>query len=71
MTKRFSVILGSLFVAGETVARVLYVTFPVAMTTYDGIGLNFARSINSPADTFKLIHWSFDRYGTSVQKAKK
>ena len=39
--KRLFVILGVLFVAGVAIAGVLYVTFPVQMTTYGGMGLNF------------------------------
>ncbi len=45
------VIVGSLVVAGLIVAGLLYVTFPVAMTTYGGMGLNYLKSLNAPAGT--------------------
>ena len=51
MSKRLFIILGSLFVAGVVIAGVLYVTFPVAMTTYGGMGLNYFKSLNTPAGT--------------------
>ncbi len=51
MRMRPSVIVGSLFVAGVVIAGVLYVTFPVAMTTYGGMGLNYFKSLNTPAGT--------------------
>ena len=52
--KKFFIIVGVLFVAGVVIAGVLYVTFPVAMTTYGGMGLNFLRSLSSPAGTLAL-----------------
>ncbi len=51
MSKRLWIILGSLFVAGVVVAGVLYVTFPIAMITYGGMGLNYFKSLNTPAGT--------------------
>src|SRR5213592_3100480 len=51
MKKRLFVILGSLFVAGVAIAGVLYVTFPVQMTTYGGMGLNVLKSLSAPAGT--------------------
>src|SRR5436190_9431686 len=51
MKKRLFVILGLLFVAGVAIAGVLYVTFPVPMTTYGGMGLNFLKSLSTPAGT--------------------
>ena len=51
MKKRLLIILGSLFVAGVVIAGMLYVTFPVAMTTYGGMGLNYFKSLNAPAGT--------------------
>jgi len=54
MKMKPSVIVGSLFVAGVIIAGVLYVTFPVAMTTYGGMGLNYFKSMNSPAGTLNL-----------------
>ncbi len=52
--KRLFVILGSLFVAGVAIAGVLYVTFPVPMTTYGGMGLNFLKSLSAPAGTLTV-----------------
>jgi hypothetical protein len=40
MKKRVWIIIGALFVAGLVIAGILYVAFPVAMTTYGGMGLN-------------------------------
>jgi len=54
MKKRLLGILGSLFVAGVVVAGVLYVTFPVAMTTYGGMGLNYLRTLSTPAGTVSV-----------------
>ena len=51
MSKRLWIILGSLFVVGVVIAGVLYVTFPVQMTTYGGMGLNYFKSMNAPAGT--------------------
>ena len=52
--KRLLVLLGSLFVAGVAVAWVLYVTFPVQMATYGGMGLNFLKSLSTPAGTLTI-----------------
>jgi alcohol dehydrogenase (cytochrome c) len=49
--KRLFIILGSLFVAGVAIAGFLYVTFPVQMTTYGGMGLNFVKTLSTPAGT--------------------
>ncbi len=54
MKMKPSVIVGSLFVAGVVIAGVLYITFPVAMTTYGGMGLNYFKSMNAPAGTVSL-----------------
>ncbi len=51
MKTKSLVILGSLFVAGVVIAGILYVVFPVAMTTYGGMGLNYLKSLNAPAGT--------------------
>ena len=51
MKKKLLVIIGSLFVAGVAIAGVLYVTFPVQMTTYGGMGLNVLKSLGAPAGT--------------------
>ena len=52
--KKLFIIVGVLFVVGVAIAGVLYVTFPVAMTTYGGMGLNFLRSMSSPAGTLTI-----------------
>src|SRR5438067_7180155 len=49
--KKILIILGLLFVAGVAIAGVLYVTFPVPMTTYGGMGLNFLKTLSTPAGT--------------------
>ncbi len=49
--KKKLLILGALFVAGVIVAGVLYVAFPVAMTTYGGMGLNYLKTLSTPAGT--------------------
>jgi alcohol dehydrogenase (cytochrome c) len=54
MKKKFWIIVGALFVAGVAIAGFLYVAFPVAMTTYGGMGLNYLRSIGSPAGTIRI-----------------
>ncbi len=43
-----------LAVAGLVIAGVLYKTFPVQMTTYGGMGLNYFKSLNTPAGTVTL-----------------
>ena len=43
-----------LFVAGVAIAGVLYKTFPVQMTTYGGMGLNFLKSLYAPAGTLTI-----------------
>ena len=52
--KKFFIIVGLLFVAGVAIAGVLYVTFPVAMTTYGGMGLNFLKTLSTPAGTLAI-----------------
>ncbi len=54
MKKKVWAIVGGLFVAGVAVAGFLYVAFPVAMTTYGGMGLNYLRSMGSPAGTVSV-----------------
>lgn len=48
MKKKVWIIIGALFVAGIAVAGFLYVAFPVAMTTYGGMSLNYLKSMGSP-----------------------
>ena len=52
--RRFFIVVGLLFVAGVTIAGVLYVTFPVQMTTYGGMGLNFLKTLSTPAGTLTI-----------------
>ena len=54
MKKNLLIILGLLFVAGVAVAGVLYVTFPVQMATYGGMGLNFLKTLSAPAGTLTI-----------------
>src|SRR5271168_5554377 len=49
--KRLLIILGVLFVAGIAIAGILYVAFPIAMTTYGGMGLNYLKTLSTPAGT--------------------
>src|SRR5208282_4690572 len=49
--KKLLIIIGALFVAGVALAGILYVAFPVQMTTYGGMGLNYLRTMGSPAGT--------------------
>ena len=51
MNKKIWLILGGLFVAGVAIAGILYLAFPVAMTTYGGMGLNYLKSMGAPAGT--------------------
>src|SRR5271170_7187544 len=51
MIKKLSIIAGALFVAGLAIAGILYVTFPIEMTTYGGMGLNYLRTLSTPAGT--------------------
>jgi alcohol dehydrogenase (cytochrome c) len=51
MRKRIWIIIGALFVAGVAFAGILYVAFPVAMTTYGGMGLNYLKTLSTPAGT--------------------
>jgi alcohol dehydrogenase (cytochrome c) len=49
MTKKIWIIIGALIAAGVVVGGVLYVTFPVQMTTYGGMGLNYLKTLSVPA----------------------
>ena len=51
MRKRLLIILGALFVAGIAIAGILYVAFPIAMTTYGGMSLNYLKTLSTPAGT--------------------
>jgi len=51
MTKKLWISIGALFVAGIVSAWILYVAFPVAMTTYGGMGLNYLKTLSTPAGT--------------------
>jgi len=52
--KKLLIIVALLFAAGVAIAGVLYVTFPVQMTTYGAMGLNFLKSLSAPAGTLTL-----------------
>ena len=47
--KKLFITVGALFVAGLVIAGILYVAFPVAMTTYGGMGLNYFKTMSTPA----------------------
>jgi alcohol dehydrogenase (cytochrome c) len=47
--RKLLIILGALFVAGVAIAGILYVAFPIAMTTYGGMALNYLKTISTPA----------------------
>jgi alcohol dehydrogenase (cytochrome c) len=49
--KKLYIIVGTLFVAGLIVAGILYVAFPVQMTTYGGMGMNYLKTLSTPAGT--------------------
>ena len=53
MTKKVKIwiIIGVLFVAGLAIAGILYAAFPVAMTTYGGMSLNYLKTLSTPAGT--------------------
>ena len=50
-SKRLVIVLGALFVAGIAIAGILYVAFPIAMTTYGGMGLNYLKTLSTPSGT--------------------
>ena len=47
--KKKLLIVGALIVAGLVLAGVLNAIFPVQMTTYGGMGLNYLKSLFGPA----------------------
>ena len=49
--KKLLIILGALFVAGAAIAGVLYLAFPVQMTTYGGMARNYLMTLGAPAGT--------------------
>jgi alcohol dehydrogenase (cytochrome c) len=51
VNKKVLVIIGTLFVAGLVLAVVLNAAFPVQMTTYGGMGLNYLRTLSTPPGT--------------------
>src|SRR5271167_5101985 len=51
MKKKLLIIIGTLFVTGLVIAGILYVAFPIAMTTYGGMGLNYLKTLSTPAGT--------------------
>jgi alcohol dehydrogenase (cytochrome c) len=50
-TKKVWIIIGALFIAGLVIAGILDLAFPVAMTTYGGMGLNYLKTLSTPAGT--------------------
>jgi alcohol dehydrogenase (cytochrome c) len=44
-------VVGALFVAGLVIAGVLYLAFPIAMTTYGGMSLNYLKTLSTPDGT--------------------
>jgi alcohol dehydrogenase (cytochrome c) len=51
MKKKVWIIIGVLFVAGIALAGILYRAFPIAMTTYGGLGFNYLKTLSMPAGT--------------------
>jgi hypothetical protein len=51
MRRRLLIIAGALVVIGVAAAGILYRTFPVAMTTYGGMALNYLKTLSTPAGT--------------------
>jgi PQQ-dependent dehydrogenase (methanol/ethanol family) len=49
--KKLLIIVGALVAIGAVIGGGLYLAFPVQMTTYGGMGLNFFKSLNAPAGT--------------------
>jgi alcohol dehydrogenase (cytochrome c) len=49
--KKLFIIAGALAITGVAIAAVLYVTFPVQITTYGGMGLNYLKTLSTPAGT--------------------
>jgi alcohol dehydrogenase (cytochrome c) len=49
--KKIWTIIGALFAAGVALAGILYRAFPIAMTTYGGLGFNYIRTLSMPAGT--------------------
>ena len=49
--RKLLITLGALFVAGVAIAGILYLAFPIAMTTYGGMGLNYVKTLSTPAGT--------------------
>ncbi len=49
--RKLLVIVGALFVTGVILAGILYVTFPVQVTTYGGTARNYLLTLSTPAGT--------------------
>ena len=49
--RKLLVIVGALFAAGVILAGILYVTFPVQVTTYGGTARNYLLTLSTPAGT--------------------
>ena len=52
--KKLLIVLGTLFVAGIAIAGIMYVAFPIAMTTYGGMGLNYLKTLSTPSGTVSV-----------------
>ena len=52
--RKFFTIVGVLAVVGAAIAGVLYVAFPVPMITYGGMGLNFLKTLSTPAGEVRM-----------------
>jgi alcohol dehydrogenase (cytochrome c) len=49
--KKLLVTIGALVVAGIATAGILYAAFPIGMTTYGGMALNYVKTLSTPAGT--------------------
>jgi alcohol dehydrogenase (cytochrome c) len=54
MQKKPLIIAGAVVVIGAVVGLALYYAFPVQMTTYGGMGLNFLKTLSTPAGTLTI-----------------
>ena len=54
MKKNLFVVVGAVVVIGAVAAGAMYYAFPVQMTTYGGMGLNFLKTLSTPAGTLTV-----------------
>ena len=52
--KKLLIVVGALVVIGAVIGGGLYLAFPVPMTTYGGMGLNFLKTLSTPAGTLAV-----------------